>query len=40
MIVGTEGLSRIANGDRLRLHLDGRIEVVGTAMRLDQVAAA
>ena len=28
MIVGTEGIGRIADGDRLRLHLDGRIEVV------------
>jgi phosphoenolpyruvate synthase/pyruvate phosphate dikinase len=28
MIVGTKGLTRIADGDRLRVHLDGRIEVV------------
>ena len=28
MIVGTEGIGRITDGSRLRLHLDGRIEVV------------
>ena len=28
MIVGTEGIGRIAEGDRLRLNPDGRIEVV------------
>ena len=28
MIVGTVGIGRIADGSRLRLHLDGRIEVV------------
>jgi membrane protein insertase Oxa1/YidC/SpoIIIJ/phosphohistidine swiveling domain-containing protein/rhodanese-related sulfurtransferase len=27
MIVGTEGMGRIVNGSRLRLHLDGRVEV-------------
>ena len=41
MIVGTDGIGRIADGDRLRLELDGRIEVVvpETAV-LKQVAAA
>ena len=28
MIVGTEGIGRIADGSTLRIHLDGRIEVV------------
>jgi len=40
MIVGTEGIGRIANGARLRLNLDGRIEVVTAGMVLGQVAAA
>ena len=40
MIVGTEGISRIADGARLRLNLDGRIEVVTAGMVLGQVAAA
>jgi rhodanese-related sulfurtransferase/membrane protein insertase Oxa1/YidC/SpoIIIJ/phosphohistidine swiveling domain-containing protein len=29
MLVGTEGIARICEGDLLRLHLDGRIELVG-----------
>jgi rhodanese-related sulfurtransferase/membrane protein insertase Oxa1/YidC/SpoIIIJ/phosphohistidine swiveling domain-containing protein len=41
MIVGTDGIGRIADGDRLRLDLDGRIEVVVPEMAtLDHVAAA
>jgi rhodanese-related sulfurtransferase/membrane protein insertase Oxa1/YidC/SpoIIIJ/phosphohistidine swiveling domain-containing protein len=40
MIVGTEGIGRIVDGSRLRLHLDGRIEVVSEAVMMDQVAAA
>jgi hypothetical protein len=41
MIVGTDGIGRIAEGDRLRLDLDGRIEVlVPEAMALGHVAAA
>jgi phosphohistidine swiveling domain-containing protein len=41
MIVGTNGIGRIADGDRLRLDLDGRIEVVVPEMAtLDHVAAA
>ena len=28
MIVGADGLSNIANGSLLRLHLDGRVEVL------------
>jgi len=37
MIVGTEGIGRIAEGDRLRLNSDGRIEVVAA---ISHVAAA
>ena len=37
MIVGTEGIGRIAEGDRLRLNSDGRIEVVAA---MSHVAAA
>ena len=42
MIVGTEGIGRIAEGDRLRLNLDGRIEVVSEAIepRRGGVAAS
>lgn len=40
MIVGTEGIGRIADGDRLRLHLDGRIEVLSEAATISHVAAA
>ena len=39
MIVGTQGIGNIADGSRLRLHLDGRIEVV-TEEVVGQVAAA
>ena len=34
MIVGTDGIDRIADGCRLRLHTDGRVEVI------DDVEAA
>ena len=40
MIVGTEGIGRIAEGDRLRLNIDGRIEVVTEEMTVSHVAAA
>ena len=41
MIVGTEGIGRIADGARLRLNLDGRIEIVAAEVRIrGQVAAA
>jgi phosphohistidine swiveling domain-containing protein len=40
MIVGTEGIGRIANGARLRLNLDGRVEVVENEEMRGQVAAA
>ena len=39
MIVGTEGMSRIADGSLLRLHLDGRIEVLGEDETISAVAA-
>ncbi len=40
MLVGTEGLNCIVNGSLLRLHLDGRVEVLGTDRAVDGVAAA
>jgi phosphoenolpyruvate synthase/pyruvate phosphate dikinase len=40
MIVGTEGIGRIANGTRLRLNLDGRIEVLAAERMRGQFAAA
>ncbi len=40
MIVGTEGIGRIADGDRVRLNLDGRIEIVTEEMAPSHVAAA
>jgi phosphoenolpyruvate synthase/pyruvate phosphate dikinase len=40
MIVGTEGIGRIANGARLRLNLDGRIEILAAERMPGQVAAA
>ena len=40
MVVGTEGMSRIADGSLVRLHLDGRIEVVGEDQAMAGVAAA
>jgi phosphohistidine swiveling domain-containing protein len=39
MIVGTQGIGRIVDGSRLRLHLDGRVEMV-TEEALAHVAAA
>jgi rifampicin phosphotransferase len=40
MIVGTEGIGRIADGSRLRLHLDGRVEVLSDVVNVSHVAAA
>jgi phosphohistidine swiveling domain-containing protein len=40
MIVGTEGISRIADGSRLRLNLDGQIDVMSEMMTEGHVAAA
>ena len=40
MIVGAEGIGRIADGDRVRLNLDGRIEVMTEEMAVTHVAAA
>jgi phosphoenolpyruvate synthase/pyruvate phosphate dikinase len=39
MIVGTVGIGRIADGSRLRLHLDGQVEVVMAEPAIDRVAA-
>jgi phosphoenolpyruvate synthase/pyruvate phosphate dikinase/rhodanese-related sulfurtransferase/membrane protein insertase Oxa1/YidC/SpoIIIJ len=35
MIVGTEGIDRVANGDLLRLNLDGQIEVISKPALTD-----
>jgi phosphoenolpyruvate synthase/pyruvate phosphate dikinase len=40
MIVDTKGISHIADGSRVRLHLDGRIEVLGENKTRGCVAAA
>jgi phosphohistidine swiveling domain-containing protein len=40
MIVGTNGISGIVDGSLVRLHLDGRVEIVTRDARVDQVAAA
>jgi rhodanese-related sulfurtransferase/membrane protein insertase Oxa1/YidC/SpoIIIJ/phosphohistidine swiveling domain-containing protein len=39
MIVGTRGIGRIADGSRLRLNLDGRIEVVAEKLASERAAA-
>ena len=39
MIVGAEGLSRIVDGSHVRLHLDGRVEVISEAPAVDVAAA-
>src|SRR3954468_8046130 len=39
MIVGTEGIGRIADGDRLRLNLGGQIEVLTEEMAAGRAAA-
>ena len=39
MVVGTEGIARIADGSMLRLHPDGRIEVLGEDQAVGVVAA-
>ena len=40
MIVGVEGLSAIPDGSLVRLHLDGRVELVEEAQALDKTVAA
>ena len=40
MIVGTGGIGRIGDGDRVRLDIDGKIEIVTKAMAVGRVAAA
>jgi phosphoenolpyruvate synthase/pyruvate phosphate dikinase len=39
MIVGVDGLSNIANGSLLRLHLDGRIEVVDEPQKFEMAVS-
>jgi len=40
MIVGTSGMSGIVDGGLIRLHLDGRIEIVVRDAMAGRVAAA
>jgi rhodanese-related sulfurtransferase/membrane protein insertase Oxa1/YidC/SpoIIIJ/phosphohistidine swiveling domain-containing protein len=40
MIVGTDGLAGIVDGSLLRLHLDGRVEVVAETQAFGKTAAA
>jgi rhodanese-related sulfurtransferase/membrane protein insertase Oxa1/YidC/SpoIIIJ/phosphohistidine swiveling domain-containing protein len=40
MIVGTNGVDRITDGARLKLHLDGRVEIIGDAAAGRSAAAA
>lgn len=40
MIVGTRGISRIVDGSTVRLHLDGRLELVAEDEDADRIAAA
>ena len=40
MVVGTEGIGRIADGALLRINLDGRIEVVTEEAAVNAAAAA
>lgn len=40
MIVGTEGLNRIKHGSQVRLHLDGRVELIEDGQKADSVVAA
>jgi rifampicin phosphotransferase len=39
MVVGTSSISAIGDGDRIRLHPDGRVEIVGEGKRLSAIAA-
>ncbi len=40
MIVGTNGIDGITDGARLKLHLDGRVEIMGDAAAAGRSAAA
>jgi phosphohistidine swiveling domain-containing protein len=40
MIVGTQGIGRIAHGSLLRVHLDGQVEVVAEPKSRGKIAAA
>jgi phosphoenolpyruvate synthase/pyruvate phosphate dikinase len=37
MIVGARGLDAIANGDELRLHLDGTVEIIKDAEEVEEL---
>ena len=39
MIVGTDGLASILNGSLLRLHLDGRVEVVDEPQKMEKAVS-
>ena len=39
MIVGTDGLASIVNGSLLRLHLDGRVEVVDEPQKMEKAVS-
>ena len=39
MIVGTNGIDRVVDGSRLKLHLDGRVEIIGGAAAAGRAAA-
>lgn len=40
LIVGTQGIGRVPNGSLLRLHLDGRVEIIAESDSLGKIAAA
>jgi pyruvate,water dikinase len=39
MIVGADGLADIVNGSLLRLHLDGRVEVLDEPQKIEKVVS-
>jgi rifampicin phosphotransferase len=39
MIVGTDGLADIVNGSLLRLHLDGRVEVLDEPQKIEKAVS-
>ena len=39
MIVGADGLADIVNGSLLRLHLDGRVEVVDEPQKMEKAVS-
>ena len=40
MIVGAEGLAGITSGSRLRLHLDGRIELLAELAKIEETVSS